>query len=290
MILDAHCDVLSRGLDPLSNRGHFDIRRAMAAGYSGQVFAAFGEEKEAQLARLRELPEVPGFDLIPAVEGADEIRHPSDLDAYAALGIRMLGLTWNGDNALAGGCGGSGRGLTELGREIVALCERAGIWVDLAHASPRTFDDALACRTRPVVVSHTCCAALNPHRRNLSDAQLRAVAASGGVTGICYYPPFLTGADSADIRDAARHIMHAVHVAGADHVGLGSDFDGCSRLPSGLQGVEDVPRLIESLPLNGSEREKVAGGNWRRLLLSAGAENPAAGHPAPARTIYPEEN
>lgn len=268
MILDAHCDTLSAGLGLLANTGHFDMTRAVRAGYSGQVFAAYGPGKREQLRRLAALARIEGFTAIPAVEGADEARSLADIDGYAGLGVRLLGLTWNSDNALAGGCGGAGGGLTELGREVVEYCAALGMLVDLSHCSQKTFEDVAAMRRGPLAVTHACCAALNPHRRNLTDSQLRAVAESGGVVGICYYPPFLTGRNQATLGDIAAHIAHAVRVAGSGHVGLGSDFDGCAPLPDGMDGVQSVPRLLELLPFSADVVDMIAGGNWRRLLLT----------------------
>lgn len=267
MIIDAHCDTLSTGRNLLSNSGHLDIDRAIRAGYSGQVFAAFGHRRMEQLRRLESFTKPEGFAVIPAVEGADEVEGLSDLNEYSRLGVKLLGLTWNNDNALAGGCGGTCRGLTGFGGEAVAECESLGIIVDLSHSSAQTFEDVIAAREKPVVVTHACCAELVPHRRNLTDNQLRAVANSGGVVGICYYSQFLTGSGLATLKDVVKHIAHAVNIAGSEHVGLGSDFDGCELLPEGMDGVQSVPELLELLPFPDDIVDRIAGGNWQRLLL-----------------------
>lgn len=145
------------------------------------------------------------------------------LDAVHARGVRIAQLTYNLAGSLGTGClAPEDRGLTELGRAAIARMERLGITVDLAHASPRTVDAALATATRPVAFSHTGCAAVNPHPRNISDAALRACADRGGVAGI-YFMPFLRAAGQPTSDDVIRHLEHAIAVAGEDHVGIGTD-------------------------------------------------------------------
>jgi membrane dipeptidase len=145
------------------------------------------------------------------------------LDAVHARGVRIAQLTYNLVGALGTGClAPEDRGLSELGRAAIARMERLGITVDLAHASPRTVDSALAAATRPVVFSHTGCAAVNPHPRNISDAALRACADRGGVAGI-YFMPFLRAAGQPTSDDVIRHLEHAIHIAGEDCVGIGTD-------------------------------------------------------------------
>jgi membrane dipeptidase len=145
------------------------------------------------------------------------------LDAMHARGVRIAQLTYNLAGALGTGClAPEDRGLSELGRAAIARMERLGITVDLAHASPKTVDGALAAATGPVVFSHTGCAAVNPHPRNVSDAALRACADRGGVAGI-YFMPFLRAAGQPTSDDVIRHLEHAIEVAGEDGVGIGTD-------------------------------------------------------------------
>jgi membrane dipeptidase len=204
---------------------------------------------------------------VPALEGADTVKDLDGARRFLQLGVRCFGLTWNFDNALGGGCLGNGRGLTPLGRDVIALCESQRVAVDLAHASEKTFYDALECSMSPPVVTHACMAAVRPHPRNLSDGQLRALGQRGGVAGVAFYVPFLTGEASCGLEAVVRHILHAVNVAGEDAVGLGSDFDGCGALPQGLEDTEKLPGLIERLPLPDRVREKVAYCNFARVLI-----------------------
>ncbi|MCL2002724.1 MAG: membrane dipeptidase [Oscillospiraceae bacterium] len=264
-IFDAHCDTLSTGRPLWRNGGHVDIERLRARGPGIQVMAAFGKDQPAQLDRLSAVSGSLNCALLPAVEGGDSVQALSDLRPFLERKPVFFSLTWNHDNRLAGGCKGGG-GLTPLGREVVAALEDAGTRLDLSHASERTFWDVLDAVQRPPVVSHACCHALCPHPRNLTDGQMRALAERGGVLGVTFYPPFLTGRDGADLSDVARHIKHAVSVMGVKHVGLGSDFDGCDLLPDGLSGVQDVPSLIEALPFDETDKALIAGLNFMRVI------------------------
>jgi len=228
--------------------------------------AAFGKDQLAQLDRLSAVSGCLNCSFLPAVEGGDTIKSLDDLTPFLSRKPAFFGLTWNHDNALAGGCRGNGGGLTPLGREAVETLESAGTVIDLAHASEQTFWDVLSIAKKPPVVTHACCHSLCPHPRNLTDTQLKALAEAGGVLGITFYPLFLTGSNKASFADVSRHIEHAVNVMGAEGVGLGSDFDGCDVLPDGLGGVEDVPALLDSLPLGHKTKTLVAGINFLRTL------------------------
>jgi membrane dipeptidase len=147
-----------------------------------------------------------------------------NVDRLHALGFRMAGLTHFFDNEVGGSAHGVARGgLTPLGHAVIERMEAVGMLVDLAHASPTLIDDVLARATRPVVVSHTGVAATCPCPRNLTDDQLRRIAATGGLVGIGYWDGAVCEITPASI---AKAIVHAVRVAGADHVALGSDWDG----------------------------------------------------------------
>ena len=191
------------------------------------------------------------------------------LEETFAKGLRGLGMTWNYANALAGGCGkGEGGGLTPLGKQVVEHCNNLGILLDAAHLAPESLADLLRIGKKPIIVSHTCCAALCPewHPRNLNDAQLRAVAEHGGVVGIAFVPDFLGGMPG--VARVAEHISHAVNVAGIDHVGIGSDFDG-TELPDDIHGLQSLPLVYAQLEESGfteAELEKIIGGNFCRLL------------------------
>ena len=159
----------------------------------------------------------------------------SNVDRLDAAGYRMVGLAHFFDNHVAGSAHGVDKGgLTDAGRDLVSSLERRRILVDLVHASEATIDDVLRIATRPVVVSHTGVRGVADNDRNLSDDQLRRVAATGGVVGIGFWP---TACGGDDVDWIARSIVHAVAVVGADHVALGSDFDGAVPVPFDASGM-----------------------------------------------------
>lgn len=162
--------------------------------------------------------------------------------------------------------------LTPFGRDYVRKLNERRILVDLAHISREGFWDVLDVhdRTLPLTVSHAGCAAVHPNFRNLDDAQLRAVADRGGVVGIIfnatYLGPSVWAGKAAWVAD---HIVHAVRTIGADHVALGSDFDGAIVPPRDLRSVLSLPRLVQLLLERGlaeQDVQKVLGGSFLRML------------------------
>ena len=138
--------------------------------------------------------------------------------------------------------------------------------LDLAHASAATIEDACAAATRPVVVSHTGVRATCDNNRNLSDEQLRKVAATGGVIGIGFWDTATCGGDA---RAVARAIRHAADVVGVEHVALGSDFDGTVTEPFDATGVVQITDALLEAGFTEDEVRAVMGGNVFRLLASA---------------------
>lgn len=216
------------------------------------------------------------------------------------------------------------KGLSGFGREVVQRMNRLGMVVDLSHAGRRSFFDALDATHKPVIASHSGCQRVNAHPRNLDDEQLRALAANGGVIGIVFCTAFLdAGARAAETRlresDAYRairadndtdeflkqaeflqreapplplervvdHIVHAVEVAGIDHVGIGSDFDGIQRTPEGLEGADRYPAIAERLFARGFDEDdvlKVLGGNMERVYAEVTGPGSVA-HGAPLEPL-----
>lgn len=166
----------------------------------------------------------------------------------------------------------SGRGLDARGRRLVEQLDAARMLVDLAHVHRQTFWDAVDVhdRTRPLVATHTGVAGVRPHWRNLDDAQVRAVADSGGVVGIIFQAQFL--ARPGGPRDAGmvfEHLEYLVRVGGEDAAGIGSDYDGAIVPPPDLAGADCWPRLTQRmLDAGWSEARirKVLGGNFLRVL------------------------
>ncbi len=161
-----------------------------------------------------------------------------------------------------------GRGLTDFGRALIAELERLRMIVDLAHLNDAGFADALQTMQRPFMVSHAGCRAVFPHRRNLTDAQIRAVADRGGVIGMIFERSFLGGM-SANLARVLDHFDHAITVGGEDVVAIGSDYDGFIIPARGLEDVTTMPQLTAGLLTRGHRPEtvrKVLGENALRVL------------------------
>jgi microsomal dipeptidase-like Zn-dependent dipeptidase len=203
-----------------------------------------------------------------AIEGAHALGDDlSGIDRVEAAGYRMVGPAHFFDNAYGGSAHGLAKGgLTALGRELIGQLEGRSMIVDVAHSSAATIDDVLALATRPVVASHTGVCGICDNSRNLTDDQLRGIAATGGMVGIGFWPTACGGDDAAAI---ARSIAYAVDVAGVDHVGLGSDFDGGVPVPFDASGMA---LITDALLAEGFDEERVSqvlGGNAIRLLREA---------------------
>ena len=251
--------------------------QALAAASDGAVRVT---RSTAELDRCREDGSLA---LVLHLEGAEAIDPDlAALDAWYAAGVRSVGLTWSRANAFGHGVPfrlpsspDTGPGLTDAGQALVRGCARLGMVVDVSHLNGAGFADVGRIGTGPIVASHSGCHALCPSSRNLTDEQLREIARSEGIAGIVFAPRFVRadGADDADTPIAAivAHVRHAIEVAGIDHVGLGSDFDGAT-MPADLADVAALPRLIAALRddgLTGGEIEQISWGNWRRVLALA---------------------
>lgn len=189
-----------------------------------------------------------------------------NLDTLFAHGFRMAGLAHFFDNELSGSAHGERKGgLTPLGREAVARMQALGMLVDLAHASPAAFDEALALASRPVVVSHTGVQATCAGPRNLTDAQLRALAANGALIGIGFWDGAVCDPSP---RSVARAIRHAVDVAGLAHVALGSDWDGATTVAMGADQVAQLTQALLDDGFTEVEIRAVMGENLIRFLLA----------------------
>ena len=166
-----------------------------------------------------------------------------NVDRFRSKGVAYMTLCHNGDNDICDSAKGNAEhgGLSAFGREVVRRMNGTGMMVDLSHASEKSFYDALECSSKPIICSHSSSRALCDHPRNLTDDQLRALAAAGGVAQVCMYDGFLRKGGGATVNDAVRHIMHMITVMGVEHVGIGTDFDGGGGVP----GLEDATWLVQ---------------------------------------------
>jgi len=208
-----------------------------------------------------------------SIEGATALDDdPANVDVVADAGFRMISPAHFTDTVFGGSAHGAVQGgLTDLGREMVRRMEARGVLLDVAHASAATIDDALTVSTRPVVASHTGLRGILDNARNLSDAHLDGIAASGGVVGIGFWP---TACGGPDARAIARSIAYAVERVGVDHVALGSDWDGAVPVPFDAAGVVALTDALLDAGLGEPAIRAVMGENVLRLLgdtLPAGA-------------------
>ena len=213
------------------------------------------------------------------LEGAEAIAPDlSDLDDWYGRGLRSLGPVWSRPNDFGEGVPfvfpsspDTGGGLTSAGKALVHACNRLGILVDVSHLTEAGFWDVASASLVPVVATHSSVHALCPSSRNLTDAQLDAIGASGGVVGINFSPAFLRedGADDAatPVTEIVRHVDYVAARIGVDHVAFGSDFEGAT-MPAELGGVAGLPKLVDLLRTRyvAEDVEKITHRNWLRVL------------------------
>jgi len=193
-----------------------------------------------------------------------------NLRYFASRGVVYITLCHNGDNDICDSARGNNthHGVSAFGEQVIREMNRLGILVDLSHGGEKSFYDALDISSQPIVCSHSSSRALCDHPRNLTDDQMRALAAKGGVAQTTIYHGFLKKDGEATILDVMAHLDHAIDVMGIDHVGLGTDFDG----DGGVRGLADSSELInftrQLLARRYSEQDiqKIWGGNFMRVM------------------------
>lgn len=351
-VLDSHCDTPSqilrlRDLSLDNDHAHVDFPKLKRGGVDGAFFALYVpgnlETEEAFEYSQRLLEGVERaveansssvafaidsaqafsnkqegrFSVFLGLENGSPIGNSFDrLKWFYDRGVRYITLCHSSDNQICDSCASKVKrwgGLSPFGKELVAEMNRLGILIDVSHISDASFYDVLKYSDRPVVATHSCCRALCPHPRNMTDDMIRSLASAGGVIQINFYPLFLDSGfaevlsgsgleekggyvekefinDPSDplkraawnrIQDEiqalprpsfkliADHIDHVVALAGIDHVGIGSDFDGIEVTPEGMEDISMMPKLFEELRRRGyseADLEKIASGNFFRIL------------------------
>ena len=253
----------------LTARAEYQAQRlAATAARSGGSLTLVGSTRELDAFLVRRAGDatiVAGF---LAIEGGQALDGEiGNLDRLDSAGFRLFGIAHFFDTLFSGSAHGLRKGgLTSAGRDLVVELERRRMIVDVAHASSATIDDVLEMAVRPVIASHTGVRGVADNARNLPDEQLRGVAATGGVVGIGFWPTAAGGDDAAAI---ARSLAHAVSVVGADHVALGSDFDGAVAVPFDASGMGLVTGALLDVGLDQDQIASVMGRSAVRLLRSA---------------------
>lgn len=195
-----------------------------------------------------------------------------NIERFRNRGVAYMTLCHNGDNDICDSAKGnsSHNGISAFGSQVIEEMNRVGMMIDLSHGSEKSFYDAVSMSSKPIICSHSSSRALCNHPRNLTDDQLKALSAKNGVAQVCLYSGFLKKDADATIVDAIAHIMHMIDVAGIDHVGIGSDFDG----GGGLIGLEDasvlinITRRLMSEGLNEVQISQIWGDNFIRVWKS----------------------
>ena len=195
----------------------------------------------------------------------------NNVQHFANRGITYITLCHNGDNQICDSARNSLNthgGVSPFGAQVIAEMNRLGLMVDLSHAGEKSFYDALQISRTPIVCSHSNSRALCDVPRNITDDQMRALAAAGGVCQITLYNGFLRTDGNATITDAIRHLEHAIDIMGIEHVGLGTDFDGDGGIP-GLADASELVNFTKALlrrRYSESDMSLIWGGNWLRVM------------------------
>ncbi|MFL6227608.1 MAG: dipeptidase [Pyrinomonadaceae bacterium] len=357
-IIDEGADINQRLSD-----GHLDAVRASEGGLDAQFFSIWVEPQffgtggatataraDRQIAAIHQLaaahPEIwqlagSAADVrriaaegkiaaLLGLEGGYAIdERLENVERYYRLGVRYMSGAWSVSTTWAGSSGdeaGATRGLNEFGREVIREMNRLGMMPDVSHVSDKTFWDIVETSTKPVIATHSNARALVNVPRNLTDDQIRALAETGGVCSVVFYPRFVEAtwqdaqrrvdaeiADAADEAErntpgtpsqkklarervrgeayarlippvgAARVVDHVDHIArlvGVEHIGIGSDFDGCNATPADLSSAADYPNLTRELLRRGygeADVEKILGGNILRVMDETGCGAAQAG-------------
>jgi membrane dipeptidase len=308
ILVDAHCDTITKIMEDnenlVNNKCHIDIERAKKAGGYVQFFAAFIDPAYCQAYAMRRALQIidrfyqeleknnndmmlccnyndiqqaineSKIAAVLSIEGGEALQGElSSLRMFYKLGVRSICLTWNHRNEIADGVSdrSSGGGLTPFGKKVVEEMNSLGMLIDVSHISEKGFWDVLELTRSPIIASHSNSQSICSHVRNLTDEQIKAIGKNGGVMGINFYPAFLNDSKKASVTDIVNHIEHMASLVGCDYIGIGADFDGVEALPEGINGLQDVEKVINTLlKLNYSQEwvEKITGLNFLRVIKS----------------------
>ena len=239
------------------------LHRFASGSRGGFVVIESAAELSAYLERRRSNPRLTAGLL--SIEGAHALDGKlENLDVLYRAGYRMMSPSHFFDTDIGGSAAGVHKiGLTDKGREWVRQMEARRMIIDLAHASPRTIEDVLAVATRPLVVSHTGAKGTCDNNRNLSDDEIKGIAAKGGLIGIGYWDTATCGSDAHAIVKAMRYVSDRV---GVEHVALGSDFDGAVTTPFDTSGLVEITDAMLQAGYSEQDIHQIMGDNVMRFL------------------------
>lgn len=260
---DLHCDT---AFECYTKNQEFYVNQLSVSGKKGEIFENWTEtfaiwiKDDAEnpfllyktvlksfKQKLKDIP--PNLTPIFAVEGGATIESDIDrLDILKRDGIRILTLTWNGENWIAGGSK-SQKGLTPFGKTVIKKMNRLRIGCDMSHLNSKSFYGAIELSDFPLA-SHSNCNAVCPHPRNLTDEQIKLICEKGGIIGLCFYPEFLNGDVKTKIYE---NICHIADMGFENSIAIGSDFDGGKMSPE-LDGIDKIPDLYRFLEQKGLEK------------------------------------
>ena len=221
-------------------------------------------------AEARSIADAGRVALVLALEGAHGLDGATPGDWRASLarlearGLRIVGLTWSFSNRFAGSSGDSGTGLTADGRALVAQLAKDGVIVDLSHASRATTLEVCGASRVPVIASHSDSYTIQANARNLTDEEIRCIAATGGVIGVNFHATFV--GSTRDVKAVADHADAIARIGGFPSVALGSDFDGIIKVPTGLEDASRLPALWAELRSRGWTEAQIRGMRGENFL------------------------
>jgi membrane dipeptidase len=188
---------------------------------------------------------------ILSLEGGEALEDDADnLDLFYKLGIRLLTLTWNCENNLAGGCE-SEVGLKKFGYQILEKARRLNMIIDISHSSKKTFWDVYNFNNKNILASHSNANKVRAHKRNLDDDQILAIKSCQGLIGLNLYNKFLTYNEIANLKDIFNHIEHFLKLGCENVLCLGCDFDGVNNdLPNGIHDIKDTKKIYYFIKVN----------------------------------------
>lgn len=291
IICDTHCDTLYMRALQKDRTPCVTMEHMKKGGMSLQTCTLFaGSKGMSDHPHAKALSEYAEFERLAESEGWEKVDSPLEAEEgkvkillsveggeifegsaervreFHARGVRMAALTWNNENEIGHPAkGGSRDGIKPQGWEILKAMASLRMAADTSHLNEAGFWDLIDRHSQPSMASHSCAAKLRPHFRNLTDEQIRAMAARGGWIGVNFYPNFLREDGRAGVRDIADHIDHMCQLGAAKNVGFGSDFDGIETSPYDCQSPADVPKILDELRRRGYSEEAVAdiaGGNF----------------------------